>query len=105
MHLKLAEIPTKEFFPGYQGEMIHMQYMTLAFWDVEEGAEVPLHSHHNEQLMQVLEGCFELTLDGVKGEYKPGDLVVIPPHAAHSGKALTNCKLMDIFSPVREDYK
>ncbi len=105
MHLKLAEIPSREFFPGFHGKMIHMEYMTLAFWDVDEGAEVPLHSHHNEQLMKVLEGRFEFTLNGVKGVYEPGDLVVIPPHATHSGKALTSCKLMDIFSPVREDYK
>lgn len=85
--------------------MIHMQHMTLAYWEVEEGAEVPQHSHHNEQLMQVLEGRFEFTLNGVCAEYEPGDMVVIPPHATHSGKALTRCKLMDIFSPVREDYK
>jgi len=32
-------------------------------------------------------------------------LVVIAPHASHSGKALTKCTLMDVFSPVREAYK
>lgn len=37
--------------------------------------------------------------------YEPGTLVVIPPNIPHSGKALTPCKLMDIFSPVRSEYK
>ena len=105
MDLKLSEIPSKEYFPGYRGKMIHMQRMTLAYWEVEEGAEVPEHSHHHEQMMQVLEGRFEFSLQGVSKEYVPGEIVVIPPHHKHSGKAITKCKLMDIFSPVREDYK
>jgi quercetin dioxygenase-like cupin family protein len=54
--------------------------------------------------MQVLEGTFEFTVNGLTKLYKPDDLVVIPPFAPHSGKALTPCKLMDIFSPVREEY-
>ena len=78
--------------------------MTLAYWDVEEGATVPEHSHKNEQIMQVLEGTFEFTVNGLTKLCKPDDLVVIPPFATHSGKALTPCKLMDIFSPVREEY-
>ena len=105
MDLKLSEIPSKEYFPGYRGKMIHMENMTLAYWDVEAGAEVPEHSHHHEQMMQVLEGRFEFTLQGVSREYEVGEMVVIPPHHKHSGKAITACKLMDIFSPVREDYK
>ena len=105
MDLKLSEIPSKEYFPGYHGKMIHMENVTLAYWDVEAGAKVPEHSHHHEQMMQVLEGRFEFTLQGISKEYEVGEMVVIPPHHKHSGKAITACKLMDIFSPVREDYK
>lgn len=105
MDYRLDDIPSREYFPGFHGKMIHMQHMTLAFWEVEQGAEVPGHSHHNEQVMKVLEGRFEFTLEGIRSEYSPGDLVVIPPNAMHSGKALTACKLMDVFCPVREDYK
>ena len=105
MDLKLSDIPRREYFPGYFGKMIHMENMTLAYWEVEAGAEVPEHSHHHEQLMQVLEGRFEFTLEGNSKEYATGDIVVIPSHHKHAGKAITDCKLMDIFSPVREDYK
>ncbi|MEJ1223027.1 cupin domain-containing protein [Sediminicola sp. 1XM1-17] len=105
MHIKLKDVTPKEIMPGYNGKLIHTENMSLAFWEVEKGAEVPQHSHMNEQVMHVLEGSFEFTLDGDTKVYEPGDLVVIAPHMTHSGKALTNCKLMDVFSPTREEYK
>ena len=55
--------------------------------------------------MHVINGKFEFTLGGVKKIYNDGDLVIIPSNIEHSGLALTDCKLMDIFSPVREEYK
>ena len=99
MHLNLATLPSKEIMPGYHAKM------SIAFWDVETGAKVPEHSHKNEQIMQVLEGSFEFTLDGETKIYQSGDVVVIAPYKMHSGQALTPCKLMDVFSPVREEYK
>ncbi|MDL5513717.1 cupin domain-containing protein [Arenibacter sp. M-2] len=105
MKIKLAEIVPKEIMPGYHGKLIHTQNMSLAFWEVEAGAKVPEHAHMNEQVMQVLEGNFEFTLDGITKIYEPGDLVIIPPHVSHSGVALTPCKLLDVFSPTREEYK
>lgn len=105
MNLKLSEIPSKEIMPGYHGKLIHTNTMSLAFWEVEKGAVVPEHSHVNEQVMQVLEGKFEFTLNGKTKIYEPGELVVIGSYIPHSGKAITNCKLMDVFSPTREEYK
>lgn len=105
MDYNLNNIPSREYFPGFHGKMIHMQHMTLAFWDVEQDAEVPAHSHHHEQVMHVIKGRFEFTLEDITAEYEAGDIVVIPPNASHSGKALTKCALMDVFCPVREDYK
>jgi len=105
MHYKLSEIASKEIMPGYNGKLVHTQNTSLAFWDVQEGAEVPEHSHMNEQIMHVIEGEFELTLNGETKVYYPGDIVVIAPHLKHSGKALTPCKLLDVFSPTREEYR
>jgi len=103
--MNLSEIPSKEIMPGYHGKLIHAENMSIAFWEVEKDAEVPEHSHKNEQIMQVLQGNFEFTVNGETQVYEPNDIVIIPPHATHSGKALTECKLMDVFSPVRSEYK
>ncbi|MEH6678942.1 MAG: cupin domain-containing protein [Sediminicola sp.] len=104
MTFNLSEIAPVEIMPGYFGKLLHTQLMTLVFWEVETGATVPEHSHINEQVMHVMEGEFEFTLNGKSKIHVAGDLVVIPSHAPHSGKAITPCKLMDVFSPVRE-YK
>ncbi len=63
------------------------------------------HSHMHEQVAQVLKGRFQLTIDGNLIELEPGKVVVIPSNTKHSGVALTDCTLLDVFSPVREDYK
>lgn len=105
MNLKLSSIPTKEIMPGFHGKLVHSDYMSIAFWEVDKGAEVPEHAHMNEQIMHVMDGDFEFTLDGDTQIYSPGDIVIIAPHKKHSGRALTSCKLMDVFSPTREEYR
>lgn len=105
MSLNLTTIPSKEIMPGYHGKLVHSETMTIAFWTVIKHAEVPEHSHMNEQIMHVMEGEFQFTLDGTTKIYYPGDIVVISAHQKHSGKALTACKLLDVFSPAREEYK
>ncbi|MFC4219252.1 cupin domain-containing protein [Flagellimonas marina] len=103
--MNLSQIKSKEIMPGYHGKMVHAKTMSWVFWDVDQDAEVPEHSHVHEQIMHVVEGTFEFTLDGKTDTYHPGDVVIIPSNTPHSGKALTKCKLMDIFSPVREEYR
>ena len=103
--MNLSDVPSKEIMPGYHGKMVHGKQMSWVFWNVEAGAEVPMHQHLHEQIMHVVEGTFEFTLDDHTKKYSPGDVVIIPSNIPHGGKALTACKLMDIFSPVREEYK
>ncbi|MBN2346930.1 MAG: cupin domain-containing protein [Candidatus Aminicenantes bacterium] len=79
--------------------------MTLAYWRIEAGAALPDHAHPHEQVTQVIEGEFELTMDGEARTLKPGHVAVIPGNAPHCGKALTACKITDAFYPVREDYR
>ncbi|MEO0571783.1 MAG: cupin domain-containing protein [Bacteroidota bacterium] len=103
--MNLSEIASKEIMSGYHGKLVHGDSISWAFWTVEKDAEVPLHQHHHEQIMHVVEGNFAFNLDGKTKVYHPGDVVVIPSNTPHGGKALTVCKLMDVFSPVREEYK
>ncbi len=105
MFLKLKDIPVKEILPGFHGKFVHSEKFTTTFWEIEAGALLPEHQHFHEQTSQVVEGELEFTLEGETQILKPGDFVVIPSNAIHSGKALTFCKVIDVFCPVREEYK
>jgi quercetin dioxygenase-like cupin family protein len=105
MTVDLYDVQPKNLIPGFSGRFVHTDQVTLAFWDVEAGAQLPVHSHVHEQTTYVLEGRFELIVEGEAKLYEPGLVAVIPSHAVHSGTALTNCKILDVFAPVREEYK
>ena len=79
--------------------------MTVAFWSFDAGAPLPEHSHPHEQVMMLMEGKFEFVVDGQKEIHEPGSVVVISPNIPHSGKAVTFCKIVDVFHPQREEYR
>ena len=103
--ITLQEKKSKEIFPGFIGRFEHTTNMTLAFWDAIAGSNVPEHSHIHEQVVTVREGKLELVVNGESRIMDAGCMAVIPSNVKHSAYAVTNCKLLDVFYPVREDYR
>ncbi|HED08402.1 MAG TPA: cupin domain-containing protein [Ignavibacteria bacterium] len=103
--LELDNIKVQEPVPGYKGKFVHSENQTIAFWEVDEGAALPEHSHPHEQISTVVEGEFELTINGSTKKVNKNSVAVIPANIPHSGVALTKCKIIDVFYPVREEYK
>lgn len=102
---EISKIEQNEIIKGFKGRFVHANSFTIAFWEIEQGAILPQHSHIHEQTTQVIEGKLELVIGNVHSVLEPGMIANIPSNVIHSGKALTNCKVTDVFSPVREDYK
>ncbi|MFO7965764.1 MAG: cupin domain-containing protein [Desulfobacterales bacterium] len=96
---------TKALFPGCRARLIHTERMTISIVTLDAGAVLPEHAHEHEQVSNVIKGEFEFTIGGHTQILKPGEVAVIPSHVPHTGKALTDCCVIDVFSPVREDYR
>jgi len=79
--------------------------MTFAHWKITAGATLPEHAHVHEQVVNMIEGVFELTISGETRKLNQGSVAIIPSKALHSGKALTDCRIIDVFYPIREDYR
>ena len=62
--MNLKTLKSKEIMPGFHGKMVHGENLTWAFWTVEKDAVVPEHHHPHEQIMHVVSGEFEFTLEG-----------------------------------------
>ncbi len=103
--INLSSIEEREVVKGFRGRFIHSENMTHAYWNIDGGASLPEHAHVHEQVVNILEGKFELTVGGEKKIIEPGDIVVIPSNIPHTGRAITDCRILDVFSPVREDMK
>lgn len=103
--LSFDDLDRSEKMPGYLGAFVHGENMTVTNWSVEAGASFPEHAHPHEQISLVVEGEFELTIDGTTETLTPGRVAVIPPDTLHSGQAVTACEIIDVFSPVREEYQ
>ncbi len=99
------EIDKKELFPGCEAKLIHSENMTIVQWNFKIGSHIPEHSHPHEQVANIIEGEFEFTIEGTTKRLNPGCVAIIPPNVMHSGKAITRCFIIDIFYPIREDYK
>jgi quercetin dioxygenase-like cupin family protein len=97
-------IEEKTIFPGFRARFIHSANMTFALWDIDAGASLPEHAHPHEQVVHLLEGELSLTVAGINKVMKTGSVAVIPSNARHFGKAVTVCRVLDVFYPLREDY-
>ena len=102
---EFKKVSPRQTIPGFTGRFIHSDKMTFAYWEIARGSASPEHAHIHEQAAYMLEGEFELIVDGVTHHMTPGTIVIIPSNVRHSGRAITDCRLLDVFDPVREDYK
>jgi unsaturated pyranuronate lyase len=104
-YIGLSGLGEREIVPGFFGRFLHTGRMTVASFRVRAGSRLPPHSHPHEQVSIVIKGRLEMSLEGSVKVLEPGTVASIPPGAEHSGRALSDCEIIDVFSPVREDYR
>ena len=63
-----------------------------------------LHQHYHSQITHVESGVFEVEINGEKKILRGGDAFIIPPDVVHGCVCLEAGVLIDVFSPMREDF-
>jgi quercetin dioxygenase-like cupin family protein len=103
--LKISDIESREPVAGATVRFVHTENMTLAYWEFEAGVPLPEHAHAHEQIVNIIDGVFDLTMDGETNRLEGGAVAIIPPNTPHSARSITECQTIDVFFPVREDYR
>ncbi|MDD5087594.1 MAG: cupin domain-containing protein [bacterium] len=94
-----------ELLPGVRLKtLVHGERMHFTEVKFVKGAKVPMHKHPHEQTGYVVKGALRFDVDGEILIAKPGDSWNIASNVPHSAEALEETAVIEVFSPVREDY-
>lgn len=96
----------KELAPGAKTQTFWGDNVLLSLVTIDANSEVPWHTHPHEQAGILVEGQLEMGIGDEIKVLNPGDMYIIPGEVNHYAK--TNDKAavaLDIFSPVREEFK
>ena len=106
-HFRWTDLPRERVTDLLDRRLITGKTMMLAHVYLKKGCIVPKHSHVNEQLTYVLEGCLRLWVGedlGQMVDVKPGEVLLIPSNVPHKAEALEDTLDVDVFSPPRQDW-
>jgi quercetin dioxygenase-like cupin family protein len=97
--------PVEQLSPTIGRRMFHTDTMTVAWITLAKGALVPRHLHPNEQVATVLEGRLRFIVgDGEELIASVGESVPLGANVPHEVEALEDSVVLDVFSPVRQDW-
>jgi quercetin dioxygenase-like cupin family protein len=84
--------------------LVYGERTSLCEFRIEKGTVLPSHRHPHEQTGYLVSGRMNLTVGDEEFEVEPGDGWCIPGETEHSAEAFENVVLVEVFSPVREEY-
>lgn len=101
--VEVASIEPVEFVPGLEFRPVLGEATMTNFVRFAPHTEAPVHVHVEEQIVIVLEGEFEFSVDGEVRMMGVGDVAVVPPWVPHGAKTLAGtCYEVDVFNPPRK---
>jgi quercetin dioxygenase-like cupin family protein len=78
--------------------------MMLVRHEMCAGWRGAVHKHPQEQMVYVISGRLQITVDGEQIDASTGDNFIVGANVEHQATALEDSVVLDIFSPAREDY-
>ena len=99
------DIPWEEVDKGMKRKiMAYDDKLMVVKVQFEKGGVGVLHQHYHSQITHVESGKFEVQINGEKRILVGGDAFYIPPNVLHGAVCLEAGVLIDVFSPMREDF-
>lgn len=100
-----SQIDWEDVGPGIRRKiMAYDSSLMVVRVEFEAGSVGVLHQHYHSQITHVEQGVFEVEIDGQKKILKAGDAFYIQPYKLHGCVCLEAGVLIDVFSPMREDF-
>ena len=96
--------PIEELTPLIGRQVVHTETMTIARIHLRAGAVVPTHAHPHEQVATVLEGRLRFVVGDEEHGVESGESMFVPGGVPHEVEALEDSLVLDVFSPVRDDW-
>ena len=101
----IASVPDRILAPGFRARLMHGASLTIMRVQIDAGSHLPRHQHPHEQATTILSGRLQLTVGETLYDMGPGMTVFIPGGSPHQAFAPVATEALDVFTPVREDYR
>lgn len=98
-------VPVERIAEGIDRQMIVGRNIMICRLRFDAFVVTPAHRHPHEQMTLVMQGKVKFTLDNEVQIVSAGDILHFPPNQLHGATMLNEeVVLIDIFSPIREDF-
>ncbi len=84
--------------------LVYGEKTLMSQFKIARGSGVPAHSHPHEQTGTLISGRLRFNVDGEIFDTEAGDSWCLPGGVEHAAEALEDSVVIEVFSPVREDY-
>lgn len=103
--VRLESLTELQLANGIHARIVTADTMTIAHVTLAKGADLPEHKHVHEQVVNVVDGELELIVEGKPHRLARGRVFVLPSNIPHAARAISDCYVIDVFHPVREDFR
>jgi quercetin dioxygenase-like cupin family protein len=106
MIFKYDEAIEAEPVPGVRRRMLSCgNNIQIIEFFLPKGVKFPLHKHPHEQIGFIEKGRMRIRIADEVRDLHEGDGYCVPPDTEHATEALEDCIDIDVFSPIRQEYK
>lgn len=100
-----TKIKPEQTAEGIKRQMVVGENIMLCRFTFDPFTVTPEHTHPHEQMTLVVKGKVKFIIDGEVKIVSPGDVLHFPPNRRHGATMLDEeVVLIDVFSPIREDF-